>query len=66
MEKKDIAIINLRAKPIRGGQEVTINEIIRGIKNKYDITYIGHKEDIDKDNNIKIIEPFTKFLFIIA
>lgn len=65
MEKKKIAIINLRAKPIRGGQEATLNEIITGIKNDYEITYIGHKSDIDEENNVNIIEPFTKLFYLL-
>jgi glycosyltransferase involved in cell wall biosynthesis len=63
MEHKiSLAFVNLRAKAQRGGQEVTINNLINGLKEYYDITYIGHPSDV---NYKKVVFPFTPLLRLV-
>jgi glycosyltransferase involved in cell wall biosynthesis len=60
--KTSLVFLNLRAKAQRGGQEVTINNLIDGLKEYYDITYIGHPSDV---NYKKVIFPFTPLLKLV-
>ena len=60
--KTSLAFVNLRAKAQKGGQEVTINNLIDGLKEYYDIKYIGNPSDV---NYKKVVFPFTPLLKLV-
>lgn len=62
VDKVSIVFLNIRAKAQKGGQEATINNIINGIKDDYDVIYVGHPSDVD----YKAVKfPFTPILKLV-
>ena len=62
VKKVSIVFLNIRAKAQKGGQEATINNIINGIKEDYDVIYVGHQSDV----NYKAVKsPFTFLLRLV-